>query len=243
MRYLAGSYWRHLDLYRNPDADFGGLLRGACGGSYEEPVDGVTVAGTLGLGAGRAPGGIDPRSLEFYRALRGMTPRLASDPSIFAHMNHTSLHRYGLERWGIPDDGERARRAVYVHWLTPGRDLSAISTQNTSGTAWWAAHTAMAAAEASGGGFTAEDVMARFASGAEYYYRTTEWELLHSRPVLAACVGQLLRRPGMTVAQYRRMLHSLNLEAGSRLLDALGAGELRELAGAAASAATGEGGG
>lgn len=175
--------------------------------------------------------------LDFYRSLDGMSPRLATDPSIFAYINHFYLHAYGLGRWGISDDDGQAERDVRNHWITRSGHFVDIYNRNTSGRAWWMAHTATMAAAASGGRFSASDALGKFIATSEYYNRTMQWEFLYNYKIMAECVHVLLDRDRMSIADYRRMLSNLNREAGGRILDSLDPGELGRLVARAAGGA------
>lgn len=231
LMYLDHNCSKHLDVYRNPDADFDELLTEAGYDDYKEAVE-VKIDGSivLELIEGKEPRYSELQALKFYQSLKGMSPRLATDPSIFAYINHFYLHRYGLLRWKISDDDKQAEKDIRNHWTTLGSNFSNIYERNIAGRVWWIAHTVQMAANASNGAFTAEEALGKFVSVAEYYHRTMEWEILYNYDIMAECIRSLLNESnGISIKEYRNMLSSLNREAGGRLLDALNRKDLQEL--------------
>ena len=87
----------HLKYYEDQDYDFEELLKQKFGENYRIPVDGVNMIETPYLEAPNQqyPHKADRQALNFYKNLEGMTPALASDPRIFAYLNHIHLHKYG----------------------------------------------------------------------------------------------------------------------------------------------------
>lgn len=231
--YLTKNYEKHVDLYRDPNADFDSLLRGACRGDYREPIERIRITEPIKMEPpeeGKASSA-DIQALRFYHSLQGMTPRLATDPSVLAYINHIYLHQYGIKRWKIPlDDDKKAAKSIYNHWITPDSDFSHMYKMNISGRTWWIAHASVMASKASEGGFTAEEALGKFVESAEYYHRSMEWEILCNYDIMAECIRSLLNESsGIQINTYRKMLYSLNLEAGGRVLDALSRDKLREL--------------
>ena len=230
-RHLEQNCERYLDAYRDPDADFDGVLRDAGYEDYREPVD-VRITGPVDLGfePGKDPRRVELGALKFYDSLDGMSPRLATDPTIFAYVNHFHLHGYGLARWGVSDDPKQAVTDIRNHWITFNGSFMGLFRQNTAGRIWWIAHTALMSARASNGGFTAAAALEKFVETTEYYNRIMEWEFLYNYDVMAECVRLLLNEcEGISVANYRKILTRLNREAGGRILDALDRDQLHAL--------------
>lgn len=206
-----------MDAYADPRADFGRILEENGHSDYKIPVN-VTINGSLDLKDPDNPRKAhlsDAQALEFYQTLEGMTPRLAADPRVLAYMNHFYLHDYGINRWPQKITVEYVHR----HWLTYGEP---ICQDSISGRTWWIAHTAIKAAKASGGAFTAEQALNLFSQRPEYYHRTMEYAVLRNPVLLAECVRALMHEAhGITRDGYREICMDLNRAAGAKLLDSL----------------------
>lgn len=231
MNHLHQHCAEYLDEYRNPNADFDKILRDAGYPEYKEPVD-VKLVGSLEL---HIPDEKTPRYAEldatkFYQALEGMSPRYATDPSLLAYINHFYMHHYGITRWGISDDDEKAVTDIRNHWITYDGSFVSLYERNIAGRTWWIAHTSIMAAKASDGAFTTEQVLEKFVSTAEYYHRTMEWEILYNYDIMSECVFTLLNdQQKISINQYREMIGSVNREAGSKILDGIDRYRLREI--------------
>ena len=228
--------WLYKDIkkkkYMDPDTDFGSLLAENGYENYRKPVP-VTLK-PLDL---KDPTEYsknpkkrhlsDVQSLQFYKSLEGMTPRLASNPYLLAYINHFYLHRYGLSRWPWPKKPEDKDEHISLHWLTLGNDQR-IWNSSISGRMWWIAHIATRAAEASGGAFTAEQALDVFSAVPEYYHRTMEYEVLRNPVLMAECVRALMHEArGINRDGYREIGKDLNRAGGARLLDSLDRNALR----------------
>lgn len=76
----------HPDDYCNPNTDFAKILESSCGKRYSDPLN-VTIDPAFALTDPREYSKsphkrhlADKQALDFYKSLKGMTPRLASDP-------------------------------------------------------------------------------------------------------------------------------------------------------------------
>ena len=233
--WLRRNVSAYREQYRDPDADFGRILEGEFGqDGYREPVN-ATLEWPQDL---RDPAGYDRnpkrrhlsdvQSLLFYGALEGMTPRLAADPQLLAYVSHFHLHGYGISRW--PAGGKKPDDHVRLHWLTSGAETKQIWNASIAGRMWWIAHTAVRAADCSGGAFTAEQALEVFSRMPEYYHRTMEYAVLRNPVLMAECVRALMcEARGINRNGYREMGMDLNREAGARLLDSLDRTDLRGL--------------
>ena len=247
---------KHPDDYCNPDTDFAKILESLCGKKYSAPLN-VTIDSefslTNPLKYGKSPTKrhlADKQALDFYKSLKGMTPKLASDHRVLAYLNHFHFHRYGIQRWPFPKEkqgvpaskqtdsaqesskpGLATREShILLHWLTTSSQRQQIWNASISGRTWWIAHVATKAAGASGGAFTAEAALDLFANRAEYYHRTMEYVVLRNPVLLAECVRALMNEAsGINRNGYREMGMELNREAGARLLDSLSRSDLRGL--------------
>lgn len=250
--YLISYANDHPEDYFNPNTDFNEILKSRCGENYSVPVN-VSIDPPISLkdpSEYNKPHHADKQALGFYKSLRGMTARLASDPNILSYINHFYLHRYGIQRWpitkrtktrpskqvaGTSDHGtskgiEKKRSHAKLHWLTPSSKRKQIWNASISGRTWWIAHVATKAADASGGAFTAKAALELFADKPEYYHRTMEYVVLRNPILLAECVRALMNEArGINRNGYREMGMELNREAGARILDSLNRTDLREL--------------
>ena len=231
-RWLTDNIPENKAYYEDPKADFGKLLQKRIG-EYREPA-GITVSGEIELDP---PKDIstnkrhlaDRQALDFYRALEGMTPRLATEPETLAYLNHMYLHEYGVARW--PQRGSSTFEAnIQQHWLTASNQKTAIYKSSVSGRTWWIAHLATVAAEASNGAFDANQALDVFVKDPEYYHRTMEYMVLRNPTMMAECVRSLRNEArGINRTGYREMAQEINREAGARLLDSLTQADIREL--------------
>lgn len=246
----------HPDDYCNPDTDFAKILESLCDKRHSDPLN-VTIDPAFVFTDPRKYSKnprkrhlADKQALDFYKSLKGMTPKLASDPYILAYLNHFCFHKYGIQRWPITEKEQdvptseqtasaqeagrqgSAKRASHIllHWLTTSSQRQQIWNSSISGRTWWIAHIATKAAGASGGAFTAKDALDLFANRPEYYHRTMEYAVLRHPPLLAECIRALMNEAsGINRDGYREMGMELNREAGARLLDSLSRSDLRGL--------------
>ena len=234
MDWLYKNVGENLDAYKDPKADFGRILEENGHEDYREPT-GVTVNGDLEL---KDPAEIDAnpkrrhradiQAFEVYRALDGMTVKLATEPRIWAYLNHFHLHGYGISRW--PVGGKNAEEHVRRHWLTSGALRKRVLEVSVSGRMWWIAHVATDAANASGGAFVAKDALGVFSENPEYYHRTMQYVVLRNPRLRAECVRALMNEArGINRDGYREICMELNRAAGARLLDSLDRPDQRSL--------------
>ena len=221
--------------YTNPETDFDAIIRRMCGDAeYREPVS-ASIECPLDL-KNPAEYSENPRkrhlsdvqALKVHGALKGITPRLARDPNLWAYINHFYLHRYGIARW--PAGDTPTVRHILDHWFTSDGDKVDIWKASISGRLWWISHIARKAAGASGGAFTAEEALKIFSDTPEYYHRTMEYEVLRNPVLMAECVRALMREAkGINRDGYRAMGAEINREAGARVLDSLSRDEIRQM--------------
>ena len=218
----------NTDAYADPEKDFKDVLRERCGDvEYLEPVDAVIKwPSDLIDPPADKPHLSDNQALKVHGALKGITPRLARDPNLWAYINHFYLHKYGIARW--PAGDAPTTRHIFEHWFTADRDK--VWQDNTAGRLWWISHIARKAAGASGGEFTAQRALDLFSHTPEYYHRTMEYEVLRSPVLMAECVRALMREAkGISRDGYREMCAEINREAGARVLDSLSRDEIRQM--------------
>lgn len=244
---------KHPENYLNPNTDFDAILKSVCGEVYSDPIN-VSIDPPLSLKSPleySKPYHADKQALDFYTSLKGMTPRLASDPYILSYINHFYLHKYGIQRWpitkkeqnvpsvkqGVATAKQSAQKStekrsdhIKLHWLTTSSQRQQIWNASISGRTWWIAHVATKAADASGGAFTAKAALELFSNKPEYYHRTMEYVVLRNPTLLAECVRALMNEAcGINRNGYREMGMELNREAGARILDSLNRDDLRGL--------------
>ena len=216
-------------LYQDPQADFHQVLLQHGIGEYLEET-GIYAACPLTLTpVDKSPmNRADVQALDFYRSLTGMTPRLATDALIWAWMTHFKLHAYCIERWprrGNVNPTDHARS----HWFVENTG-SSLWRDNAASRTWWIAHTALKAAESSGGAFTAEQVVQHFANHAEDYHTVMAGNFTRHPLTLAEFVRSLLNEAdGINNQGLYRLWRRLNLFSGTRFLELLPREQLREL--------------
>ncbi len=230
--WLTDKIEDNLEMYKDPNADFDELLSENIG-EYSKQTD-VNIAGEIKLelpdpNKPRLEHMADKQALDFYRSLEGMTPRLATDPEVLAYINHFYLHEYGIRRWPKYKNST-ATAHIQNHWLTTGKSSVKIYKSSISGRTWWIAHTAIRAADASNGAFTAERALETFSNYPEYYHHSMEFEVLRNPTILAECVRALMNEAkGVNKPGYREMAREINLTAGARLLDSLEPTNIRDM--------------
>ena len=237
-RWLLGNIEKNKAYYRDPEADFAKLLQDNGIDEYSSPT-GITINGKLHMKPLAGEGThrrhlADHQSLDFYNALKGMTPRLATEPEILAYINHMHLHEYGIWRW--PHRGATTLVAnIQYHWLTESAQRTGMHKASIAGRTWWLAHMATRAAESSNGAFDAKQAQNVFANNPEYYHRTMEYAVLRNPATMSECVRSVLNgAQGINSFGYREMAREINREAGAILLDSLAPKGLRALVGRAA---------
>ena len=230
--WLSNNIENNIDLYKDPHADFAKILLKNMG-EYRELTD-ITITGDIKL---KLPDEkisnklhlADRQALDFYNSLKGMTPRLATNPEILAYINHFYLHEYGILRWPHRKSNTQVAH-IRDHWLTASNQTTKIRKASISGRTWWIAHLAVTAAEASNGAFDAKQALEVFVDDPEYYHRSMEYGVLYNSTVLAECVRSL-RTDAKTIARngYIEMAKEINREGGAKLLDSLGQSDIRDL--------------
>ena len=226
-----------VDEYSNPDTDFHKVLTKRYPGEYAEPV-GVTIDPEMSIKLPseydeslKKPHLSDVQALDVHRSLKGMTPRLASDPHILSYINHFYMHAYGVSRWPVSITKKKAGETanhIRQHWLTTTKQRP--WNASISGRLWWMAHMVTAAANASGGAFGPKQALKLFSDVPEYYHRTIEYEMLRNPLLMSECIRALLNEAhGLTRNGYREMGMELNREAGARVLDSLSREQIRGL--------------
>ena len=218
------------DIYLNPDIDFAAVLATEGINNYAEPT-GITTSKPISLQpvSSSNRNQADSQALGFYHALEGMNPARATDPLMWSWLTHFKLHAYSLERWRrtkstkLPD-------YIKAHWLAENQN-SAIWNSNTAARTWWIAHTAIKAADASGGAFTAQAALDHFAKFAVHYHILIRSAVMRSPILLAEFVRALLNEGQGIKAEAGGMelFRHINLEAGTRLLEVLPRDEIRAM--------------
>ena len=216
--------------YLNPSADFADILRSKGIVDYIKPVRGVYSERPIELAPPKSgkKSMADAQALDYHANLIGVTPDLATDVNFWAWVCHFKIHAYSIERWRITSNTNLINY-IKAHWfaMDSGQEFR---MRNTAARTWWIAHTALKAANASGGAFDARAAIDLYADNA------TKWHLLMKdqftrSPVMVAELTRVLlnEAEGINAEKgFRRLLQELNLESGTRILDALPRAELRE---------------
>ena len=231
-RWLLDNVEKNKEYYEDPQADFAKLLHDSIG-EYSAPT-GIIIDGDIKLNPPDAESTskrhlADDQALAFYNSLKGMTPRLATEPETLAYLNHIYLHKYGILRWPHRE-GNTFVSNIKKHWLTEANQKTAIYKSSTSGRTWWISHTATKAAEASNGAFNAKQALEVFVKDPEYYHRTMEYMVLRNPTIMAECVRSLRNEAkGINRSGYIEMAQEINREAGAKLLDSLMQSDIRTL--------------
>ncbi len=216
-------------LWLDPATDFAAVLREEGIEDYTEET-GVASTALINLRPVKkgAPHRGDDQALSFYLNLQGVTPKVATDERMWAWITHFKMHAYSLKRWRIQTN-TKPENYVQSHWFVDN-PREGLWMYNTASRLWWIAHTAIKAADASGGAFTAEDALENFAKYAVHYHiLVSKYNYLRSPIVLAEVVRALLNEAvGMSAQKglYALTKH-LNLLSGTYLLDVMPRAEIR----------------
>ena len=218
------------EIYLDPETDFDEVLNSEGIKHHAEPT-GITASRPISLCPVRSDNRnqADRQAMDFYHALEGITPARATDPLMWSWMTHFKLHDYSLERWRrtkttkLPD-------YIKAHWFADNQS-SAIWNSNTAARTWWIAHTAIKAADASAGAFTAQAALDHFAKFAVHYHILIRSAVMRSPVLLAEFVRALLNegRGIKAEAGARELFQRINLEAGTQLLEVLPRDEIRAM--------------
>ena len=217
-------------IYLNPDTDFAAVLAKEGIDQCAEPT-GITARRPISLqpvSSGNR-NQADSQAIGFYHTLEGMNPARATDPLMWSWLTHFKLHAYSLERWRrtkttkLPD-------YIEAHWFAENQN-AAIWNSNTAARTWWIAHTAIKAADASAGAFTAQAALDHFAKFAVHYHVLIRSAVMRSPILLAEFVRALLNEGQGIKAETGGMelFRRINLEAGTQLLEVLPRDEIRAM--------------
>ncbi len=214
--------------YLNPEIDFDAVLRSKGVPNYTEKT-GIATTRTISLApvTQGLPNRADRQALDFYRSFDGMTPNLATDERIWTWMTHFRLHSYSLKRWRRPSN-VNLPNYIRSHWFNAG-STDAFWRHNTAARTWWIAHTAIKAAQASAGAFTAEEALAAFSETALFYHIPMYYNFTRDPKILAEFVRVILNEAKGINAEKGSyaLLRELNLMGGTQLLSLLPRDHLR----------------
>ena len=169
----------------------------------------------------------DRQALDFYDSLVGLTPALATDGNMWAWMNHFRLHSYSIHRWASGSQSN-LERFVHAHWFVEDQ-RNALVRNNAAGRTWWLAHFARTAARASGGAYSAGEVVNLFAEAPRYYHNCLSSVITRNPDILSEVVRSLLTdAQGIRRESSDEIWKHLNLSAGTMVLDSMPRKTLRE---------------
>ena len=211
------------EIYLDPEADFDAMLKAKGFEDYLEPAVGVTFESPISLAPVERgpPNRADRQALDFYDSLTGMTPETATDENVWVWMCHFRLHAYSIGRWRRTASTNLSQY-VKAHWFSDSSGQE-FRMRNTAARTWWIAHTAVKAASASGGAFTAQQALAHYARNAVHWHLLMKDQFSRSSLMLSELTRVLLNEAQGISAEkgFRAVLRALNLESGTRVLDAL----------------------
>ena len=218
------------DSYLDPEIDFGEVLRERGVSNWTEETL-ITTDRPIALTPvvdGGIPNRADIQALEFYRSFDDMSPSKATDERLWTWMTHFRLHSYGLRRWRRPSN-INLQNYVRSHWFNSG-STDAFWRHNTASRTWWIAHTALKAAQGSGGAFTAEQALEAFANTAVLYHIPMYYNFTREPVILAEVVRAILNEAEGISAEkgMYALLRELNLMGGTQLLPLLPRDLLRQ---------------
>lgn len=228
LRLFAGE---SPEAYLDPEVDFAEILASRGVTDYREKTDVFSdrPISLTPVSKGRQHRA-DRQALDFYNSLTGITPSVATDERMWAWMTHFRLHAYGLGRWR-QQSNTNLKNYVRDHWFVSSTQSSALWTSNTAARTWWIAHTAVKAANASGGAFTAQDALDDFSNFAVHYHiLATKYVFIRHPDVLAELVRVLLNEAKGIKAEdgLYALTKRLNHMSGTRILDVLPRAQIRK---------------
>ena len=216
------------DMWQDPETDFEQVLAENGITNYREPTS-VIAQGPITLDPpidNRRPLA-DRQALRFHENLVGLTPVRASDPNLLAWLNHFVLHEFGTKRWPRSANSSPSDH-IRRHWLTEA--ANDIYEASISGRTYWIAETCLRAATHAGGSFTAEQAIALFSESAERYHYCMRFSFMRNSLVTAEYIRALMNEAeGINRRGMMRVVRQINLEAGAKLIDALGREQCREM--------------
>ena len=217
------------EAYLDPEMDFDAVLQQRGISRYIEDT-GVFTDRLIELSPveSGAPNRADRQALDFYHSFDAMTPRLALDERLWAWMTHFRLHAYGLKRWRRVKNANLVNY-VKTHWFRD-KSTDALWRHNTASRTWWLAHTAIKAAEGSGGAFNAEDAVQAFADTAVFYHLPMYYNFTREPILLGEVVRAILNEAEGIKAEagLYALLKELNLMGGIQLLAMMPRSDLRQ---------------
>ena len=167
----------------------------------------------------------DRQALDFYRSLPDMTPSAATDSLMWTWMTHFRLHSYSIKRWRLQGD---LTNHIRSHWFV-GNESDALRQNNTGSRTWWIANTAIIAAKASGGAFTAEEAINHFANNPRHYHNMMDSNFSRHPFICAEMLLALMTEArGISGVGSDQIWKRMNLAAGTLLLEAMPREQLRE---------------
>lgn len=226
LRLFAGE---SPEAYLDPEIDFEEVLAGRGVTSYTEEMD-VFSDRPINLTptSEGPPNRADKQALDFYNSFTGITPSVATNERMWAWMTHFRLHAYGLERWRRQSNTILANY-IRSHWFVESPS-EGLWMYNTAARTWWIAYTAVKAANASGGAFTAQDALDDFSNFAVHYHiLATKYLFIRHPVVLAELVRVLLNEAKGIKAEdgLYALTKRLNHMSGTQILDVLTRAHLR----------------
>ena len=227
---LLSEAGNNPDMWLDPQADFRGLLANRGITQYTEDTGIVSSRPMSLIPASNEPLNrqhrADRQALDFYNALIGMIPNMATDGLMWTWMTHFYLHSYGLERWPY-NTNTNLFNHIRRHWFVEN-ETDALRQNNTASRTWWIAHTAIKAANASGGTFTAREALDDFANTPRHYHNMMDSNISRHPITLAELTRALLNEAkGITGIGSDQIWKRMNLTAGTLLLDVMSREQLR----------------
>ena len=215
-------------LYLEPETNFGALLADRGIDNYTEETEVTTTTPINLVPAVEGPRNRgDLQALNFYKSFNGMSLKLSTDERMWAWMTHFQLHAYSLGRWRRPSN-INLTNYIRAHWFSAGT-TDAYWRHNTASRTWFIAHTAMKAAQWSGGAFMAEDALRVFSETASFYHIPMYYQFTRDPIVLAEVIRAILNEAEGVNAEKGTytLLKKLNLMGGTQILGLLPRDQLR----------------
>jgi Family of unknown function (DUF6339) len=166
--------------------------------------------------------------LGLSKALVGVTAYLARDERLWTRLSHIELIQYGRVRWPIPSDDEKAIAHIRKHFF--GAGARGIERDNLVSRLWWMTEICSKVVNLS-----LEDALTAFLYQSDVRANIVERPTTSQNPIILSAVVNKLHDSYLKDkslyerTKFRSVMKKLNIEGGTRLLEALDAEDIKRV--------------
>lgn len=166
--------------------------------------------------------------LSMFKCLESVSSYLARDERLWTRLTHIEFLNYARTRWTIPEDNAKAVNHIRKHFFAKG--TRGVERDNAVSRLWW-----MATICSKVQGLPLDKALEAFLYQSDVRANIIERPTTsQNAAVLSAVVNKLSSSLNGDQSLYdrekfREVMKRLNLEGGTRLLEALGTDEIRQL--------------